>query len=122
MYINAIEVKKLPDPSTRKCRTHGVPYEQCRLQHANWQLFISTRTPMAIAGWETQAKALAKKFLMLKGAFGSVEMVQYAPDEGRFNGACTFCDFRKWCRADRAPQMVDGLFVVDKWEPWLGNV
>jgi hypothetical protein len=118
VYINAIQMQKLPDPTSTKCKTHKVPYEQCRLQHAKAQLFISTRSPVALEKWYVQAKHLAKRYRLLLQAFASVDMVQHAPDEGRFNGACTFCDFRKWCRADRTPQMVEGMFTVDRWAPW----
>ncbi|GAG33484.1 unnamed protein product, partial [marine sediment metagenome] len=81
VYINAIQVQKLPDPTTTRCKTHKVPYKECRLQHATSQMFISSRTPLAIQCWETQAIALARKFKLLKTAFTSVDMVPYAPDE-----------------------------------------
>jgi hypothetical protein len=118
VYVNAIQVQKLPDPTTRKCSIHKTPYAECWQQHANSQLFITTRTPQALECWETQAKALAARFVNLKKAFSSVEMVPYAPDEGRFSGACVFCDFRKWCRADRPVKLVEGMFVHEPWEPW----
>jgi hypothetical protein len=118
IYINAIQVQKLPDPTTTRCKTHKIAYADCRLQHAKSQLFISSRTPQALAGWHVQAITLAKRHKQLMQAFPSVDMVQYAPDEGRFSGACVFCDFRKWCRADRVPALIDGMFVHDPWEPW----
>jgi len=118
VYVNAIQVQKLPDPTTRKCATHKVPYSQCWEQHAKSQLFITTRTPIAIQCWETQARALAARYVRLKKVFQTIQMVQYAPDEGRFSGACVFCDFRKWCRADRPVGMIEGMFINEPWEPW----
>jgi len=120
VYINAIQVKKLPDPTSTRCKTHKVPMSECRLEHATSQLFISQRTPVAIEKWHGEAVRLAREFKWLKENYVGVEMVQHARDQGRFNGGCTFCDFRKWCRADRVPKLADGMFVIDHWKPWEG--
>jgi len=118
IYINALAVQKLPDATGTKCRIHKVPQKDCRLQHAKWQLFISTRSPQALIDWETDAKLLAAEFLLLKKAFTSVDMVKYAPQRGKFNEACTFCDYKKFCKADRAAHMAESLFTVKHWRPW----
>ena len=64
------------------------------------------------------AITLAKKFVALKKAFTSIELVQYLPMEGAFNNSCTFCEFQEWCRADRAPSWAEQNLKKEVWSPW----
>jgi hypothetical protein len=116
-FINAIEFGKLP-MSNYKCRTHKVPYTECQRYHARWELLVTSRSPEAIKSWEQDARALARKFELLGQAAPSVEMIQYMPQEGRFNGGCTFCQFRDFCDAGRRPELVETMLVYAPWEPW----
>ena len=118
MYVNAIEIGLLPQ-SKNKCRTHGVPYPECKQYHTKWELLVTTRSPEAINAWLQDARALAKRFQMIQQGFGgSMELVQYAPQEGKFNGSCTFCQFRDFCDAGRRPELVNQMLVHAPWEPW----
>lgn len=118
VYINALAVQKLPDPTSTRCRVHKRPYKECRLQHANWELFIVGRSPELLAQWEVDAKGLARWWLKLTQAFPTVDMVKYAQMEGTFTGACVFCDFKKFCRAGRAEAMANSLYKIEHWRPW----
>lgn len=116
-FINAIEFGLLPQ-SNYKCRTHKVPYSECKRYHARWELLVTSRSPEAINTWLQDARALARRFEVLMKACPSVEMIQYMPQEGRFNGSCTFCQFRDFCDAGRKPELVETMLIYSPWEPW----
>jgi len=123
-YINAIEIGKLPDVRFKadggeyKCRTHKTVYSECRRQHAKFELFITSRTPEQLDEWHRDAVALASRFESLTRIFKDVEMIQHAPTQGKFNGGCTFCQFRQFCSAGRRPELVESMLVYQPWEPW----
>jgi hypothetical protein len=120
VFVNVLELPKLPEPSTKKCRTHGVAYEECRLKHFNFQLTVMSRSEAIKHQWLCDAKLLAQKFLSLKKAFTSVEFVPYLDleMEGAFNNGCTFCEFQDWCRTDRTPGWAEQNLVKQEWSPW----
>lgn len=118
-YINAIEMGKLPD-SSRKCKKHGVPFYECRRQHTKFELFVTSRTPEDLENWRKDAVVLGKRLMVLEQAYGaSVELVRFAPQEGKFNDGCTFCEFREFCAAQRLPEFAESMLVKDPWRPWL---
>jgi hypothetical protein len=116
-FINAIEFGKLPS-GTAKCYKHKVPKNECMRYHAKWELLITSRSSAAIQSWLNDARALARKFELIGKACTSIEMIQYMPQEGRFNGSCTFCQFRDFCDAGRKPELVEAMLVYAPWEPW----
>lgn len=117
-YINAIEVGKLPVGSD-KCRTHKVPKSECMRAHAKWQMLVTTRSAAALQQWRSDALALAGKFRGLKKVCAAgLGMVQYLPQEGMWNGGCTFCDLRDFCMAGRRPELVEKQLVYAPFRPW----
>jgi len=118
-YVNAIEVGKLPEPSTKKCRTHKVTYDECWRMHAKWELYVVIRTPEMLEKWKSDAIQLARRFGALERAFGhAIELLPFVPQTGVFNNSCTFCQFRDFCAAERRPELVESMLVHDPWRPW----
>lgn len=118
--VNAIEVGMLPS-SDRKCRTHGVPYFECRAQHAKWEFFSTTRCEAATKDWYEQAMILAHRFRQLEKVFGGKpEMIGFAEQQGKFNGGCRGCGFAEFCLAGRRVEMIETLLQHAPWEPWNG--
>jgi len=123
-YINAIQLNKLPDVRYKqdggeyKCKTHKCVISECRQQHANFALGITTRTPEALADWHKDAVALAKRFKVLTEYFGDRALLPYVPQQGKFNGGCTFCQFKDFCVANRNPDLIESMLVHSPWEPW----
>jgi len=118
-YINAIELGLLPS-GVKKCSVHKVSKDECALNHTNYQIFHTARTPEQIKAWLAQACSLAAKAIFAGTAYGSLELLQYAPREGQFiYKGCSGCEFGKWCRLNFEPGMVDEFTVLDPWAPWL---
>lgn len=118
-YINALEIGKLPD-SQRKCPVHKVLYLECGVEHANFQLFQYTRTPVQIEKWKQDALVLAKKAELMARAFGDLTVLPYAWRNGAFNGSCMFCEYKDWCLHGFEPGLAEEYCVRERWEPWAG--
>ena len=117
-YINAIEVGKLPDSKTQ-CKTHKMAYKECALEHTNFQVFYTGRTPAQIAAWYSMACQLATKAIFHTKAYPTVEHLRFVPREGQFiYKACSGCEFKKWCKLDWEPSMWSEFCVEERWEPW----
>lgn len=117
VYINAIQLNKLPDAS-RKCAVHKVPYYECRKEHTKFELFTTQRSPEDLENWRRDAIRLARRLKVLEKAYPGVEYIEYAPMEGKFNGGCTFCEFQNFCFYQRRVELVDSMLVEDVWRPW----
>lgn len=117
-FINAIEFGKLPGATTRKCYKHKCAYVECRHFHTNFEMLVTSRSSEQIHEWLTDARVLARKFKLLQAACPSPEMIQYLPQEGKFNGGCTFCQFRDFCGGGRKPELLQSMLVYSPWEPW----
>ena len=115
IYINGVHVKEVPG-STYKCRTHGVSYAECGIQHLEHMLFPVTRTAHEIQAWEKTARKLAQRFVNLRAKVKTVEDVRELPMEGRFLGMCGYCPFREWCRMGR-PAGSARTFAHRPWNP-----
>lgn len=116
-YVNAVKVKELPKSST-KCKVHKVPYFECRHQHIENALLVTTRTREALAEWQRTAVSLVGKFKELQNMVGHVAHAVLLRQQGSFNGACVFCEFADWCAAGRPVEMAEAGFVVEPWAPW----
>jgi hypothetical protein len=116
--VNAIELGKLPS-GTAKCKSHKVPYNECGVEHAKFELLTYSRTPEMIARWKQDAIILANRFRTLKTAFADVKLLPYAQRQGAFNGGCdNFCEHKKWCSMGFAESAMDSLTVYEPWAPW----
>ncbi len=119
-YINAIEFSKLPEPIKRKCCTHGVNYEECRLEHVKHQLLSTTRSAEALEEWKTTAIMWARRARELydKMSMLTPEYISMVRMNGAFTRACVFCEFADWCQGGRQAAQVERLFVQKPWRPW----
>lgn len=119
--INGIQVSKLPDIKHKlngevyKCREHGVGIDECRLTHTKESLAITQRDPHEIDVWKRDAVRLAKKYRRLAAKYPTVESVSEAPQQGKFSGACRFCDFKAYCEVGRPAEIIGTML---KNEPW----
>ena len=119
VYVNAISCGKLPN-STRKCKLHKMPYNECRAQHADFQLLLYSRTPEQIEKWRLDMLFFAEQAEKYFQVFDSVDMLKYALRRGTYNGGCVFCEFAEWCRGGFQADEMDQLTVYRPWEPWKG--
>lgn len=133
-YVNAIEFAKLPGPGeyvaprlkkdgmpykTRECATHSTNYSECRLQHVNHDLRVTTRTPEALETWRQTAIALAKRFARLMEQYPTLtKLSQGAKQQGMFNNGCQWCDFQDFCGTGRPAKYVRGMFKHEPWKPF----
>jgi len=106
-YINAIAQGLLPG-STRdaKCTKHGRKYSECRKHHSDFALFTSTRSEYALIEWRKRAINTAKAFKYLLDNFSTVDALYYVPMDGQEKDACVFCEFNKFCAADRPREWI----------------
>ena len=121
-YVNAIELKRLPSDTKRKCKDHGVVYAECGHLHYNSQLFMVQRTPAELDEWRTTALALAQEYSRLTAEIKSVADIGKARMRGMFNGSCAYCEDYDWCLSGREPELVNAMFVYSPWQPWLGII
>jgi len=121
-YIDAIELGKLPASSKTKCRTHKVPFSECRWEHAKSEVLVTMRSPESVAKWKESAVFLARKCMAMNGAITDLEMLRYVQAPGEFNNSCTFCQFADWCGADRSLTYLTQEYIIDKWAPWESGV
>lgn len=115
--LNVVELSLLPS-SSRKCKTHGVKYSECRAQHANWQVFALTRTEEVLQSWHRDALGLAKVCRDLLEWYPTVDYIPAIPQRGMFNGSCQLCDYLKFCQAGRPLSRINQWFKVEEWAPW----
>lgn len=121
-YINAVEFSKLPS-SDRKCSAHStsvekVTYNQCKKQHAKWELLVTSREEEAIEEWELTAMFLARRLKELSEKITGIELVKYVRRQGAFTKGCTFCEFDAFCLEGCTKEAAERLLVEDRWEPW----
>jgi hypothetical protein len=103
MYVNAIQLSKLPYTQTpeRKCKDHGIPYQECWIEHIVTQLISVERTEEQIKSWRLDAIDLARDFMELLDRYPDAEQINQVPQEGKFNGSCSMCDYAEFCYAGR---------------------
>jgi hypothetical protein len=113
MYVNAIQLSKLPylDNPDRKCRDHGTTYGECLAEHVQTQLISIERTEEQVRSWRFDAIDLARHFMELMETYSKAEQITQVPQQGKFNGACSMCDYSEFCFAGRP---VDRLDVMTK--------
>ena len=118
--INTIQFTKLPT-ANRKCKTHAVPYPECRGMHAKYQLdgpFY--RTPPMLAQWLGNARLLTSRWIELLAEYPTLGDTMRSPREGVFQyDACRWCPFPQYCRGlIPTPEQLPGYFKVKPWRPW----
>jgi hypothetical protein len=115
VFINGIHLREVPS-SNGRCKQHGTTYAECGNNHPEHVLFPVTRTPHELDAWETTARRLTRRFLVLRGQVRTIEDARELPMQGRFNGACGFCPFQKWCRSGRLAGAAK-TFTEQPWRP-----
>jgi PD-(D/E)XK nuclease superfamily protein len=117
VFINAIELSKLPSDPVRKCTRHGVTYSECGPRHTKAELLIYTRTPEQLEQWRLTALSLARRYRELL----KTPHIEALPDvrmQGTFTGACGFCEFNKFCQAGRPTEYAGSMLVHQPWRPY----
>ena len=121
VMINAIELGKLPS-SERQCRTHGMLYSKCSLQHVKAQLIGPiTRTPEQFEEWRLTALMLARKYKELSEVYTTIEHLPYVRMTGCFSGACRLCDFYDFCSLGRPVHAIPTMLKYAPWRPFIPN-
>ena len=119
-FINAINIKKIPD-SNRRCSDHGVQYSECGLMHAEMELFPVTRTPQQIEAWRVNAIALARRYRARLERVRTAADLPMVPMEGQFaqgGGVCRQCVAADFCALGRPAAFVDSMFErAGVWDP-----
>ena len=119
-FINAINIKKIPD-SNRRCSDHGVQYSECGLMHAEMELFPVTRTPQQIDAWRVNAIALARRYRARLERVRTAADLPMVPMEGQFaqgGGVCRQCMAADFCALGRPAAFVDSMFErAGVWDP-----
>ena len=119
-FINAINIKKIPD-SNRRCIDHGVQYSECGLMHAEMELFPVTRTPQQIEAWRVNAIALARRYRARLERVRTAADLPMVPMEGQFaqgGGVCRQCMAADFCALGRPAAFVDSMFErAGVWDP-----
>ncbi len=53
VFVQGLELSKLPTDESRKCSKHNAKYKDCRLQHAKWETVgLLERSEPLIEGWK----------------------------------------------------------------------
>lgn len=122
-YVNGIEFSKLPS-SDKKCREHGLPYNECARAHMKAQILGPVkRSPELLLRWQLDALRAAEKFRWYAENYDP-NLVGTTPDlsnvemEGPFTNTCRFCTFKDWCRTGRNENSLPVMFEQDEWHPF----
>lgn len=116
-FVNGIEFGRLPT-DTKKCRTHGVPYPECSVLHARFDLLIEHRAPHQTAEWLQTARQLARRYADLVLRVSDLKSIADVRMRGQFNGACELCQFAPFCAVGRPVSVGETLMRFDPWSPY----
>lgn len=116
-FVNGIEFGRLPT-DTKKCRTHGVPYAECSVLHARFDLLIEHRAPHQLAAWADAARRLARRYADLCLRVGDLKDIATVPMLGQFTGACIECQFADFCSVGRPLQAGEAMLRHEPWSPF----
>jgi hypothetical protein len=120
VILNVIEI---PEPHTSEgtCKVHKVSYQECSIRHAGGTFVYVQRSEPEMQAWLKSARRLVQRYEQLfdRAADSGIEGVKDVSMQGRFNGSCTFCEFREWCRLGRptSASAVRATFLADPWDP-----
>ena len=121
IYIMGLEIKKLPD-STRKCKEHGVNYEDCGSQHIKYKNLDVKLIADKLDDWKRDASEICEEIWAVNKSVPNIEAVKELPMKGMFNNGCYNCQYQEWCHIyNRRADVVDQLFTQEKYDP-LKNV
>lgn len=117
-FVTAVELSKLPSDAVRKCKTHGVRYEECGELHAKMEVFGPfPREEAIIRQWYQDAVYGAKYIMWLRDTYGTIDVLQEVPQEGRFTNSCRWCEFQRLCDTGRGKGGVVNKLIVNVWDP-----
>lgn len=120
VFVQGLELGKLPSDPGRKCSTHGQKYSQCRLLHAKWETVgLLERPEPLIEGWRQDALAGARKMRDLLVQAPNLADVQALAQEGMFNNNCQWCQFIGMCEMGRQPHLIQANLKVEWWSPFV---
>lgn len=124
MFINAIELKKLPG-SERICPTHStkdedVTYAECGDQHYKTQLWGPfTFTDELLEEWRKTAVEIAIRYWDLCEENPYLQHLHNVRLHGLFGWeTCKMCEFKDFCVTGRKISHVKAMLAYDPWEPF----
>lgn len=119
VFVQGLELAKLPTDENRKCSKHGQKYKDCRLQHAKWETVgLLERSEPLIEGWKADALAGARKMRELLTLAPELGDVQVLAQEGQFNNGCQWCQFIEMCEMGRQPHLIAANLKQEWWSPF----
>ncbi len=126
---NIISMAPLPS-SNRICKLHDMKFSECGGYHLDSRWIFFHRTPEQLDGWKTAVKLMIPKlqdYQKLKDFIDkerrSGKGIDYKPlhrypRNGAFTGACTWCEFKDWCRKGFNPLFAEEFVQPKVWAPW----
>jgi hypothetical protein len=125
-WINAIEVRKLPNEGPpklkqdgtpakpRNCAEHKVPYAECGNEHAKTEFIECLTTQEMVERAVRDAHNAAETFVWLTRNGVDLETVSM---NGTGNGSCRFCPASDWCDRGRpnADGALESFFIYEPW-------
>jgi hypothetical protein len=116
-FVNGLGVRVVPS-STRKCKEHGVAYTECGDLHIELRWLGPYQRDMGwLAEWEADADYLATCWETLIERAPTLGDIGGIMQEGRFNGACRFCEFEGICQTGRQPALIHSTLVQRDMDP-----
>lgn len=120
VYVNAIEFSKVPSDPKRKCKEHNnVPYVECGILHPVLRLLGPyTRSPEQVAEWRENFLLLAEQYQRVAEDTPQLIDIGMTATQGKFTGACRWCEFRKpVCEGPLQPELLGRTLVESRWDP-----
>lgn len=116
VFINVVNVPRLPEASTRKCKTHKAYYHECRHLHVSHFLRPYLRSKAQIEPWRESVVHLMNELETIQQIVKG-EHYELLPQTGSFNDSCTFCEFVQFCDMGCPWEDAGQLFAYDPWDP-----
>lgn len=99
---------------SRKCRIHGVSYDDCATLHVNHERFPAQRHAPDMQLWWEESKSAARRLWLLQETWLTQDFKVYNRNvrrNGIFTEACMFCDCVSFCRLGRPWERLEEFFV-----------
>jgi hypothetical protein len=112
--VNALEIGLLPS-SDKRCKKHGLPYRQCRLEHCVFDVLATERDAQ-------ESKRCMDAFVHVVRQYWRVAQTQdiaQVPLDGRFvRGSCPRCSFSPVCNMADRNRALAAITEPNTWRPY----
>ena len=100
VLLNAIQINKIPEATTKKCRLDdhkGIEYRYCWYKHIKYGMFPLMFSPEEMEVWRHNVEGALIRYSRL---ITTHDMLDPAiPQEGIIGDRCGYCDYRDFCHA-----------------------